>query len=109
MTTTTQFRLLCRPQSAAGFELIGLPVLVADDGAAVLRHIERMRDEGEVGLVLIEESLESALPEEIQLQTERGQRPVLLPFPGPCWRGESTAQERIVALLRRAIGYRVKL
>ncbi len=109
MKIATRFRVLCRPQTAAGFELIGLPVLVAADTQGVLRHLGRTRQEGDIGLLLIEESLEASLPEEVQREAERGQWPVILPFPGPRWRAESVAEDRVVELLRRAIGYRVKL
>lgn len=109
MKVATRFRVLCRPQTAAGFELIGLPVLIASDTESALRQLERTRQEGEIGLLLIEESLEATLPEEVHREAERGQWPVILPFPGPRWRGESAAEDRVVALLRRAIGYRVRL
>jgi len=35
--------------------------------------------------------------------------PLVIPVPGPDWTTESSAHEYIVEILRRAIGYRVRL
>jgi hypothetical protein len=33
----------------------------------------------------------------------------VVPFPGPAWEKLAPAEERVIELLRRAIGYRVRL
>jgi hypothetical protein len=59
--------------------------------------------------VLVEESLRDGLPQEAQARLDRTARPVVVPFPGPTWRAARPAEEWVVELLRRAIGYRVRL
>lgn len=90
-------RVLCRPVSAAGFALAGLPVSVADDRAGATRTIDDLPDD--VALVLVEDALHDP--------DRRATMPVVLSFPGPAW--EARSDDRIVEILRRAIGYRVRL
>ena len=40
---------------------------------------------------------------------DRVEQPIVVPFPGPAWRAVASAEEQVVELLRRAIGYRVRL
>jgi vacuolar-type H+-ATPase subunit F/Vma7 len=61
------------------------------------------------GVVIIDESLYRDLPEELQRSLRRSTLPVVIPVPGPDWTAESTAHDYIVDILRRAIGYRVRL
>jgi vacuolar-type H+-ATPase subunit F/Vma7 len=101
--------VVCRPATAPGFTLAGLPTLVvpeaADPGAAVVALLGR----ADVGVVLVEEAIYDAVPADLRRRLDRSPRPVVVPFPGPAWAGARTAEERIVELLRRAIGYRIKL
>jgi vacuolar-type H+-ATPase subunit F/Vma7 len=53
--------------------------------------------------------LHQALPEETTRALRKAQFPVVIPVPGPKWTAESSAHEYIVEILRRAIGYRVRL
>jgi len=103
-------RVLCRPEVAAGFALAGLrpdETPTPESGVAGVRDALSQPD---VGVVLVEEALYDALPEELRRQVGRRPLPMLVPFPGPAWaeRAEE-AEAYIVELLRRVIGYRVKL
>ena len=102
-------RVLCRPATAAGFALAGIvPDAVDDEGTAevALRALLARR---ELGVVLLEESLYAALAPDLRSQVDRVAQPVVVPFPGPAWRAAPSAEEQVVELLRRAIGYRVRL
>jgi vacuolar-type H+-ATPase subunit F/Vma7 len=65
--------------------------------------------EPEVGVVLVEEDLFEALPEELHRSLERQPLPIVVPFPGPTWVKRPPPEAYVVELLRRAIGYRVRL
>ena len=97
--TERRLVVIARPGLSAGFSLAGVRVLEATDGAHAGERLEK----------LIEESLHQDLPEETSRTLRRLSLPVVIPVPGPKWTAESTAHEYIVEILRRAIGYRVRL
>lgn len=102
-------RTLCRPGSKAGFNLAGLEASVLPDGADPGPLIEELMDRPTAGVVLVEESIYDALPEDFQRRLERSALPIAVPFPGPEWKAAVSGEERVVELLRRAIGYRVRV
>jgi len=89
---------ICRPEVAVGLRLAGIPVLEATSPSEVPDRIA-----GLTGLVLLQDDLHDR---ETDLEVPGG--PVVVPFPGPRWRpGE--LDEHVLEILRRAIGYRVRL
>ena len=101
--------VIASPGLSTGFALAGVPVFEASDGVDAARQIERLVDEVNAGVIIIDEPLYRDLPEEVRRTLRRAALPVVIPVPGPDWTTESTAHEYIVEILRRAIGYRVKL
>lgn len=101
--------VIASPGLSAGFALAGVPVFEAADSTDAARQIARVTDEGSAGVVIVDEPLYRALPEDLRRNLERSAFPVVIPVPGPAWTTESTAHEYIVEILRRAIGYRVRL
>ena len=94
---------------SAGFALAGVPVSEARDGADAAKQIDHLVDSEGASVVIIDEPLYRDIPEEIRRALQRSTLPVVIPVPGPDWTSEATAHEYIVEILRRAIGYRVKL
>jgi vacuolar-type H+-ATPase subunit F/Vma7 len=84
-------------------------VFEARNGADAAVQIERLSESEGAGIVLIDEPLYRDIPEEIRRGLQRSPLPVVIPVPGPDWTSEATAHEYIVEILRRAIGYRVRL
>lgn len=105
----TRTRVLCTPEVARGFRLAGLEPVEARPGAEGADRLKDLRARPDVGVVLIEESLYDALPEPDLRALEREARPLVVPFPGPVWAPPPSPEAYVVELLRRAIGYRVKL
>lgn len=101
--------VIASPGLSAGFALAGVPVFEARDGADAAEQIEQLVDDQSAGVVVIDEPLYRDIPEEIRRDLDRSALPVVIPVPGPDWTKEATAHEYIVEILRRAIGYRVKL
>jgi vacuolar-type H+-ATPase subunit F/Vma7 len=95
-------RVVCRPELAAGFELAGLRADTAVDAP-------RRAGDPAVGIVLVDERLHRALPADVVRRLERLERPLVTTFPGPRFAAAEAAEEVVVELLRRAIGYRVRL
>jgi vacuolar-type H+-ATPase subunit F/Vma7 len=102
-------RVLCRPAVAPGFALTGMVVDQAEAGPEAAVSLATLLGRPDVGVVLIEDALFQALPEEIRRRADRSGIPVVVPFPSPAWEVGPAAEQYVVELLRRAIGYRVRL
>ena len=103
-------QVLCRPAIAAGFRLAGLRPDTATDAAEGARRLTAMLQEPDVGVVLAQADFLAALPESERRALARRPLPMVVPFPTPTWAPEEAAPEAFIAeLLRRAIGYRVRL
>jgi vacuolar-type H+-ATPase subunit F/Vma7 len=103
-------RVVCRPAIAAGFRLSGLRPTVAPDVAEGARRLAGMLDQPDAGVILAEEDFFSALPDAARRALARRPLPMVIPFPMPTWAAVSETPETYIAeLLRRAIGYRVRL
>ena len=92
-----------------GFSLAGVRVVEATNGEEAAGEIERVADRSEGAVVIIEEPLFDDISDEFRRSLARSSLPVVIPVPGPDWTTESKAHEYIVEILRRAIGYRVRL
>ena len=87
----------------------GVRVVEATNGEEAAGEIERVADRSEGAVVIIEEPLFDDISDEFRRSLARSSTPVVIPVPGPDWTTESKAHEYIVEILRRAIGYRVRL
>lgn len=101
-------RVVCRPQLAPGFELAGVAVDVAVDGAGAAEVLRRLALESKVGIVLVDQALHRALPDEVRARLDRQPRPLVTPFPAPAWDAAVEAEAYVLEILRQAIGYRVR-
>jgi vacuolar-type H+-ATPase subunit F/Vma7 len=102
-------RVVCRPALQEGFALAGVRALPAADARECARLLERLVAEPETGVLLVEDALYRALPDEVREPLERRAVPVVVPFPGPQREEAPAAEVELVEMLRRAIGYRVRL
>ncbi|HTR50396.1 MAG TPA: V-type ATP synthase subunit F [Kofleriaceae bacterium] len=103
----TALRVLCRRPTAIGIALAGIAPIEADDAEAAAAALARTHD---AGIVLVEQALYDALPPALVRAIRRAGSPILLPFPGPAAAARAAAPEQeLLEVLRRAIGYRVRL
>jgi vacuolar-type H+-ATPase subunit F/Vma7 len=101
-------RVLCRSVVAAGFELAGLVVTRADDGATAAEAVRRWAADSDVGALLVDDTLYRALPRDLLTRLDRQGLPLIAPIPAPRWDERSEAEAYILEILRRAVGYRVR-
>ena len=101
-------RVVMRPPLAAGFELAGLAVERASDGQAAAQAVRRWAGDADVGVVLVDDQLYKALPNDLLRMLDRQSVPVIASVPGPRWDERSDAEAYIFEILRQAIGYRVR-
>lgn len=103
-------RLVCTPPVAAGCGLAALAAVEVEDAATAEARVNEMLHDSTVGMILLEERLYDALSEALRARLARHPVPLVVPFPSPSWVPRREAAELyIVELLRRAIGYRVKM
>jgi vacuolar-type H+-ATPase subunit F/Vma7 len=102
--------VLATPAVAAGFALAGVQTAVvstAEDGRERSRAL--CADTG-LAVLLVEESVLAGMSEaERSILTSREQ-PIVVPFPSPAWVAAPSAEAALILeILRRAVGYRVRL
>lgn len=102
-------RVVCRPAVSDGFELAGVSALAAADADEAGSVLRRLVERPETGVILIEQSLYEALPEPLREQLEHRPLPIVIPFPSPSRADRPSPHAELVEMLRRAIGYRVRL
>lgn len=108
MTHTVRF--IARAELAPGVGLTAVPTLAAEDGRAAGRAVTELANDARVGVVLIESRLHDAMPEDVVRALSRRPTPVVVPFPSPVRAARpGAAEEYIIEMLRRAIGYRIRL
>lgn len=105
--TAAKLIVMTTPGSSSGYALAGVHVIEALDAKDVERHLASL--DATEAVIIVDQRLYEALPEELRKSLSRATTPVVIPVPGPNWGAESTAHEYIVDILRRAIGYRVRL
>ena len=101
--------LLCRPEVASAFALAGFRPLVVADAADAARRLTSLLSDARIGLVLIEGPLHDGLDADLQRRLSARPVPLVVPVPAPSWAEHAAADQVIVELLRRAIGYQVRL
>ena len=102
-------QILATPAVAAGFALAGVPAEGVDDEHAAER-VRELSTRPDVGVLLVQDSVLARLDPPDREALDRRVVPVVVPFAGPAWReGGERADAYILELLRRAIGYRVRL
>ena len=94
---------------ALGFRLAGLRPRVADSRDAAGAALTEMVGERRWGIILVQEDLVPDLDSVARRRVE-ATLPILVPFPSPSRvRVPGEAEAYVAELLRRAVGYRVRL
>jgi vacuolar-type H+-ATPase subunit F/Vma7 len=102
--------VICTPDVAPGIALAGIAPLVADSGQAAANRLQMIAPEpARGGIVLIEQALYDKLPPGLRRQLRRDGTPIVMPFPSPGLPTGGPPEQELLDILRRAIGYRVRL
>jgi vacuolar-type H+-ATPase subunit F/Vma7 len=103
------FRVVTRPGEGLGFRLAGAPVEEVAETDVAERFKALLADPG-VGVLAVEEELLAQVPEPLLEKVGRDGVPVLLPFASPRrWEEAGRGEQYVATLIRRAIGYHVKI
>jgi vacuolar-type H+-ATPase subunit F/Vma7 len=101
-------RVITRPSLGAGFELAGLAVERTSDRHVAADVVTRWASDAEIGVVLVDHELYTALPADLLRRLDRQAVPVIASIPAPRWDERSDAEAYVLEILRQAIGYRVR-
>lgn len=105
-----EVRVLASPAVAAGFALAGLHARAVPARRDSAEYLAAVLADPAVAVLLVEHDLVRALPPGDQQELRRRTTPLIVPFEGPAWVAEPEREmEIILDILRRAIGYRVRL
>lgn len=102
-----RFMVLTDPDTAAGFRMAGVETLEATSPDEVKGLLASLIQDGETGIIAVNEDFVEGLDERLAARIEESARPIVIPIPGRSRRGGGMAA--IEQLLRRAIGYSVVL
>lgn len=98
-----------RPADALGFRLAGVTVEAVAPGEE-LAAFRRLLADPQLGVVAVEEELQRAIPGRLLARARQRGVPVVLPFALPRRLGEEGhGRAYVAAIIRRAVGYGVKL
>ncbi len=99
-------------ESAAGYRLAGLHVVVAGDAAEARRVLARMVQEGAYALIAVSSALLPDPYQAVKREMQGRDLPLLLPVPAPAFiaTGEAeVAREYVRGLIIATMGHEVKL
>lgn len=105
-----QLIVVTDPDTALGFRLAGVETIeVVDAGEAANRLLSLLKSK-EIGIVMYNEEYHTALPEQSRVALEESTAPVFFAVPArPAGRIGEPREECLARLLRRAIGYQLKI
>jgi V/A-type H+-transporting ATPase subunit F len=97
-----------RPADALGFRLAGVEVEAVAPGAEA-DAARRLLGEPRTGVLAVEDEVLAAMPGRLLARARARGLPVILPFAMPRGAAEGKGSAYVAALVRRAVGYGVKL
>jgi V/A-type H+-transporting ATPase subunit F len=102
--------VLTDSETADGFRLAGVEVLVSRGSEETTRLVEKVLETEECGLVLMKEELMEGMAESLRCRLEKTGFPLLVPLPLDMnWWREQRGMEYLLRLIRRSIGYHLRI
>ena len=105
-----RYLVLTDPESAAGFRLAGATVMAAGSDPEAVQMLEEILRSGTCALLVISETIWENIPERLCRRIEKEGLPLVVPVPLTMqWRRAEGGTEYIERLIRRTIGFQIKL
>lgn len=93
-----------------GFRLAGVETAAAAGPHEAERLLREWIDAGDCSLIIVAQRFLDAFSETTRRRIERLSLPIVIPLPlSPAWQQEERSQEYVLALIRRAIGFRMRI
>lgn len=104
-----RLKVVTRPGAALGFRLAGASVEEVDETRSAER-IAALVEEAGLGILAVDDALLARVPASALERAARDGVPIVLPFTLPArWEEHVRGEEYVAALVRRAIGYHIKI
>ncbi len=93
-----------------GFQLAGAEVYKAKSSAEAEAGLNSLMLEKDIGIIAINEDFLEGFSENVKKRIEAGRHPIIFPFPSiKKWEEAAPPEEYVALLIRRAIGYHLKI
>jgi vacuolar-type H+-ATPase subunit F/Vma7 len=103
-----QLIVITHPGLAPGFQLAGVTTFAAENAEAARRRLIELMDEGEAGIIALDQPYLESLDLRTRRRIEQGYRPVVIGLPtGHVEMAEARRRRQLAELIRRAIGVRI--
>ena len=103
-------RVIADADAVVGFRLAGVEAVAADSPEEAERLLRKCLADGCASLILIQQGFLEAFSEGTQRTLQKLSVPLIIPLPlASVWSREEPTQDYILSLIRRAIGYRMKI
>ena len=104
------FLVITGEGESLGFRCAGIECLEAAAGADISALLFKLQSGGRYGLVAVDEKLLERVPEHEMRRLERKGLPIIMPVNIPSqWGTVEYGESPVVRLIRRAIGYQIKI
>jgi V/A-type H+-transporting ATPase subunit F len=100
-------RVLCPEKNRRGFALAGVETVSYRDLAEGESHVQSALEETDLGVLLVDETLMSALGPKLSKRVFESPLPLVLPV--PMEPGAEVEREYLERVIRRVIGYQIRL
>ncbi|HEY4706504.1 MAG TPA: V-type ATP synthase subunit F [Thermodesulfobacteriota bacterium] len=105
-----EFLVITGPGASLGFRCAGVETLEVEESSDISGLLLGIQSDGKYGLVAMEENLLEKVSELTMKRLRKKGLPIIIPINLPKKWGEAEAGESpIVRLIRRAIGYQIKI
>ena len=106
----SEFLVITRQGASLGFQTAGMATLEVDGQTDISTLLLDLQEEGKYGLIAIEESFLEKASEHAKKRLRKKGLPVIIPLNLPLkWGEEQAGESPVLRLIRRAIGYQIKL
>lgn len=103
-------RVIADADAVVGFRLAGVDAVAAGCPEEAERLVRACVAEGHVSLLLVSQGLLDRFSEATRRRLERLSLPLIIPLPiSTTWWKEEPSQDYVLGLIRRAIGYQMKI
>lgn len=98
------------PNMALGYRLAGVDVIQVVEGDDYVEIMNKALKTEDLGILAVEDAILNKLPESFVKRIGKAAMPLIVPVSTPAkWKGEKKGESYIARLIRRAIGYQIKI
>jgi vacuolar-type H+-ATPase subunit F/Vma7 len=106
----SEILVIGEPEIIEGFALTGAQIRPESDPIRLERFVDQLLKSQDAGIIVVTESLFEQIPEKTRTRAEASGQPIFVTLPRPAGIEIWGEQEDLISrIIRRAIGYRLKI